>query len=591
MLAHSPVITTLGLNWDRLQDVTLAASAIGSCWLIRASWNLPPHLFNRQLRHLAAADLGMTLVDPCFELFIALLWSKEAHLPKAFAIGMRSLMHFFLFVVCAVETQIAAGVLSSSLRWQQCPRYLAAVLPFTWPVAVMFAACDAVTMATDIYGHDVAGSALATAIVICASFILSLLFYGASIVAVLWTPSPSAVVRRASRRALAFPCSFLATMFLPCLMYLGVIKGDVLCMIAVFTMYCIGWVNAAVYGLQNRRLCRGMGASRQQPARCPEVIAADISTSFHVGFSTESCRSASMEGSNQSSLLKVPSAAVGVMFELRSSMGQLCVLSGRCERCSAKLLDSKLWPPLKLDSSSADHQHPRWFTPSPTWLDLGPADSGSDHEHRSPFSCCESKCSAASGEVFTTSSSSSGSQSAGSREASDDPCRCRGAPEVTGEQILQLKYQFDKELIRVVRIPLEPGTIWLVSDSAGSTERAQPTVARCSWSDVLLRSSDPLSFASTNMSRSLSPGFAALGSAVTGSVLSSGGALQSSLLAQGSVAAGSDQSSAGGLQNSLCGLACAAGSETGSRRLEPCRGSEHIRESEAWAAFLGDDTP
>lgn len=45
--------------------------------------------------------------------------------------------------------------------------------------------------------------------------------YLMSILAVLWTPSPSTVVRRASWRALSFPFGFLLTVFPQWLVYTG----------------------------------------------------------------------------------------------------------------------------------------------------------------------------------------------------------------------------------------------------------------------------------------------------------------------------------------------------------------------------------
>ncbi|CAE7200917.1 unnamed protein product, partial [Symbiodinium pilosum] len=62
--------------------------------------------------------------------------------------------------------------------------------------------------------------------VLFANFVCTLCMYLTSLAAVLRTPSPSAVVRRASWRALAYPCGFLITAFPEWLLYARVIPED-----------------------------------------------------------------------------------------------------------------------------------------------------------------------------------------------------------------------------------------------------------------------------------------------------------------------------------------------------------------------------
>ena len=78
------------------------------------------------------------------------------------------------------------------------------------------------------------------ALVLCSSFVSSLFMYLVSILAVLWTPSPSTVVRRASWRALSFPFGFLLTVFPQWLVYTGLKHDPVFGHLATLAVYSNG---------------------------------------------------------------------------------------------------------------------------------------------------------------------------------------------------------------------------------------------------------------------------------------------------------------------------------------------------------------
>ncbi|OLP81544.1 hypothetical protein AK812_SmicGene37912 [Symbiodinium microadriaticum] len=252
----------------------------------------------------------------------------------------RGLFHALLCVVCFVEAQIAAGASRTEYLRSDAARDhfseakpeafhdwipiaslpKAKLLVFAWPAAAAVGAVDAVAMHLHTEGQRAFG--FTKVLEVAAA---SLLMYLTSLVAVLRTPSPSAVVRRASLRALAYPCGFLITAaaseavqkqreavrgsesteaFPDWLLYIRVIPENVSGRLASLAMYsngagptslpaacrpllfrflgaserCLGglggWVNAAVYGCQNRHLCSSVGDRRTQPDdRKPRLFA------------------------------------------------------------------------------------------------------------------------------------------------------------------------------------------------------------------------------------------------------------------------------------------------------------------------------
>ncbi|CAJ1409339.1 unnamed protein product [Effrenium voratum] len=293
-----------GAVWVMLRFALLFCSVVGSCWLLRAAWK-PCYLFTRQLRHLAIADLGLALAAPGCELGL-MIWA-QCGLPDL-SLFSRCLFRSFLCAGTLVETQIAAGVMCSALRWQSF-RALARLLPFTWFFAALVGAGDACSMRGSGHFSD-DGFAKVIALVMCVNFLLALLMYVTSIVAVLWTPAPSAVVRRASWRALAFPCGFMVTGFPQMLLYIGVFpQHGWFRHFATLAVYSNGWINAAVYSWQNRHLC-GAGIARRA-----EQNSCSLAPSFHVGFGRESRLFPQAVSSEPSEL----GAELGVVFELRES--------------------------------------------------------------------------------------------------------------------------------------------------------------------------------------------------------------------------------------------------------------------------------
>lgn len=270
----------------------------GSSWLLRATCKQPTiYLFNCQLRHLAFADLCLSLVDPGYELAVWAIWPVGAGLPPLFNICCRGLFHALLCVVCFVEAQIAAGVLGSALHSQRCFSLLAKLLVFAWPAAAAVGAVDAVAMHLHTEGQRAFGFTKVLEVVLFTNFLLTLLMYLTSLVAVMRTPSPSAVVRRASLRALAYPCGFLITAFPDWLLYIRVIPENLWSgRLASLAMYSNGWVNAAVYGCQNRHLCPGSrrttpGLTLQGRRGSSPSSPLPLLPSFHVGFRVGDSRS------------------------------------------------------------------------------------------------------------------------------------------------------------------------------------------------------------------------------------------------------------------------------------------------------------
>lgn len=142
-----PLVEQTWEVWLVLRLAALGASVLGSSWLLRATCKQPTvYLFNCQLRHLALADLCLSLVDPGYELAVWAIWPVGAGLPPLFNICCRGLFHALLCVVCFVEAQIAAGVMGSALHSQRCFSLLAKLLVFAWPAAAAVGAVDAVAM-------------------------------------------------------------------------------------------------------------------------------------------------------------------------------------------------------------------------------------------------------------------------------------------------------------------------------------------------------------------------------------------------------------------------------------------------------------
>ncbi|CAE7259055.1 unnamed protein product [Symbiodinium sp. KB8] len=293
-----PLVEQTWEVWLVLRLAALGASVLGSSWLLRATCKQPTvYLFNCQLRHLALADLCLSLVDPGYELAVWAIWPVGAGLPPLFNICCRGLFHALLCVVCFVEAQIAAGVMGSALHSQRCFSLLAKLLVFAWPAAAAVGAVDAVAMHLHTEGQRAFGFTKVLEVVLFTNFLLTLLMYLTSLVAVLRTPSPSAVVRRASLRALAYPCGFLITAFPDWLLYIRVIPENVWSgRLASLAMYSNGWVNAAVYGCQNRHLCPGSrlttpGLALQGRRGSSPSSPLPLLPSFHVGFRVGDSRS------------------------------------------------------------------------------------------------------------------------------------------------------------------------------------------------------------------------------------------------------------------------------------------------------------
>lgn len=460
------------MSWRIVSYAALGLSATGSSWLLYASWSLPSFLFNQQLWHLALADLGLMFSAAIWELLGFLLWPGDTlPLPENFCLAGRSVMHFFLFTVCLIETQIAAGVLWSARHYHQ-NRILACILPTTWPVAAMLTISDALTMDTMVQGRDVSGTATIIAIVISVCFLSSLVFYILAIVAVICTPSPQAVVRRASRRALAFPCSFLATVFLAWLVYLGVLHRDVnprLMRLAFVAMYSNGWVNALVYSFQNRHMCLcwrgGQGQvvhmlTRRTPMVEPRADAGAV-PSFHVGFGSASSTSSIFINTVISDCSEpVSKAAVGVLFEVEMPQEELedAKWLVTAEQGKRRLHVSNHLSPSANDSSCARSHSLR--TLYPLWLDCRTCP-----EQRNLADCSNGTMLQVQEGDFLTLTYTYEHLQAGREQTSDRP-------------------EEDTRIERLVRVPKQPESIWLVSDSMSAS--SGPTISRTSSVKALL---------------------------------------------------------------------------------------------------------
>ncbi|CAK9100530.1 Uncharacterized protein SCF082_LOCUS47040, partial [Durusdinium trenchii] len=388
----SPATPRFGWNvWLVLRLATLLCSVIGSCWLLRAAWK-PSYLFTRQLRHLAVADLGLSLVAPGYELG---MWLMPG-LPKHIGYFSQSCFRGFLCSSCFIETQIAAGVMGSALRWQRCPKALASTLIISWVSAAGIGVGD--VLSTHFSETDT--FAVVVAVVLCTTVLLSFLMYLISILAVLWTPSPSAVVRRASQRALAFPCSFLITVFPQWLLYVGLAPKDWFRHVATIAVYSNGCVNAAVYSWQNRHICSTVDW-RTWRARNGRSLRQDdshssLAQSFHVGFGrvsrlfpqtvssgTLSDSSKPTETDTQEAQLqqrRTNGLSMGLLFEVRGEgrWENLCIDTIHCRGCI--LVEGQVIP-LQQEGSL-------WFSTTPMWLDLSGVVSGGSDEGCATDSPC-----------------------------------------------------------------------------------------------------------------------------------------------------------------------------------------------------------
>lgn len=260
----------------------------------------------------------------------------------------------------------------SALRWQRCPRVLARSLIISWMLAALIEVIDAVSARGDL-DHFAA----AVAVVLCTTFLLSLLMYVISMLAVLWTPSPSAVVRRASQRALAFPCSFLITVFPQWLLYIGMMpKHHWFRHVATLAVYSNGWVNSAVYSWQNRHICgvdwrrvQRVGRHSQENGRSSR---SSLGQSFHVGFGRVSrfypqtvSSEALSESSKETTNCEAASAASG-----RGELGLHFEFHGEgCEElCINAHIDSYVL--LQGHAMTLRQDGLLWFSTRPIWLDV-----------------------------------------------------------------------------------------------------------------------------------------------------------------------------------------------------------------------------
>lgn len=274
--------------WRIAAYVSMTLSIVASAWLLRACWRLPNQLFSRQLWHLAAADLAFSIVDPVFELGEREIWRSKD--PPSYDAASRSTLHFFLVCICLVELEIAAGIAASALHSVAHQKKLARILPCNWLIATVCAVVDYVTQTDDNLDGNVAGGSPVMAVVMCTTFVLSVVLYIIAVLAVLHTPSPSAVIRRASTRALAYPPTFFITMLPVLLVYMNIVPSS---SDSGFLDWCYpcaysnGFVNAAVYGLQRRNICRRRMVTSPALERVPWER--HPSPSFHVGFGAESC--------------------------------------------------------------------------------------------------------------------------------------------------------------------------------------------------------------------------------------------------------------------------------------------------------------
>ena len=353
--------------WLGLRFATLLCSVVGSCWLLCAAWK-PSYLFTRQLRHLAVADLGLSLAAPGYELGMWLLMFGDDQVTRNVSLLSRCFFRSFLCASCFIEMQIAMGVLGSALRWQRCPKVLASCLIISWITAALIGLGDAFSMRADTDTF-----AAVVAVVLCTTVLLSLLMYLISILAVLWTPSPSAVVRRASQRALAFPCSFLITLFPQWLLYIGLSPQDWFRNIATIAIYSNGCVNSLVYSWQNRRICPDSRRNTLRHNNSNHSSHSSLFQSFHVGFGRVSRLFPSSNTLNtlnslgeSSNARETECAQMGLLFEVRGEVEweHLCIDIIHTQMGRVLLQDQVL--SLRQEGSLS-------FSTVPIWLDVSDA--------------------------------------------------------------------------------------------------------------------------------------------------------------------------------------------------------------------------
>eukprot|EP00913_Durusdinium_trenchii_P019509 g18339.t1 len=387
----SPATPRFGWNvWLVLRLATLLCSVIGSCWLLRAAWK-PSYLFTRQLRHLAVADLGLSLVAPGYELG---MWLMPG-LPKHIGYFSQSCFRGFLCSSCFIETQIAAGVMGSALRWQRCPKALASTLIISWVSAAGIGVGD--VLSTHFSETDT--FAVVVAVVLCTTVLLSFLMYLISILAP-W-PSPAASSSRSSHSG----CFMLAS-----LRKIG--SGTLLRLrstaMAVSMQLCTAgrtdtsvplWIGGARRqsdGFSFPRWCPRTWRARNGRSLRQDDSHSSLAQSFHVGFGrvsrlfpqtvssgTLSDSSKPTETDTQEAQLqqrRTNGLSMGLLFEVRGEgrWENLCIDTIHCRGCI--LVEGQVIP-LQQEGSL-------WFSTTPMWLDLSGVVSGGSDEGCATDSPC-----------------------------------------------------------------------------------------------------------------------------------------------------------------------------------------------------------
>lgn len=530
----------------------IVGSVLGSGWMLRATAMVPPHLFSRQLWHLALADLLMSLGPPVFAMVVPLLGRIDPQVCNSLddnCMGVhlyRTATHYLHFTSCLIEAQVAAGVYACATR-QTWHGVLGKLLRYTWVFAVPLAIVDfwIMTVSTADQSIFVVGPAPVAAVVCAVSFTVSTLFYIFTVKAVLLTPSPSAVVRRASRRALAYPLSFILTELPPCLQWMGVLQSAksnmVLAMVVDMFFYSNGWLDATVYSIQNRHLCglrptsvRTRFTSPLDESNIPSSASwrvrpgASGVLSFHVGFGAESCRSAPSIANSGWSKEESPAskAAVGVLFHLDTAdtkPGEFVYVvaahsSGLSEKEASKVTVRRRM----LTSTSS---YPKWGTPCPVWLepDQSMSDSSTTPSSTSSGSEACEVCKQISWELaiegagrvqelcpvgsFNSSELESDDAGISFSSASSASCACSKQAAslfpMDKSNTLFVEYTYIKgpgyplpggpmsepvleweAPLRRVSLPAEAGSVWIVSDKQFG-EKGEPKVSPFSLPDML----------------------------------------------------------------------------------------------------------
>lgn len=267
------------------------------------------HLSSRQLWHLGAADLSLSLVQLSGEVPVLVFGLKPKG--KVYAETMRSIVHFCLFALLLAETQIVAGVTLSSLRKQHAAQLMAKALPFTWVVAAtclvteIFLPRHGILQTTIVLpSGEVTGNSLFVGIFMTACFAVAIILHVLAIVNFIRTPSPDVVVRRSYMRAFMYVINFAVTLIPTGFEYIGVLavggsfdSSDYFCGVVRATcLYSNGWVNALTYFLQNPRLSLGQDVYGAVDGQSLSVGfgAVSVSTVSQFPTVTESAASASL---------------------------------------------------------------------------------------------------------------------------------------------------------------------------------------------------------------------------------------------------------------------------------------------------------